>query len=73
MSILKGDTMKRVIVKTCPKTGKQFHVVQRNWPTLLLPITGLFSLAPPVLYVSMAWCALFLCVRLLEARDLRTR
>ncbi|MCX5643172.1 MAG: DUF362 domain-containing protein [Phycisphaerae bacterium] len=36
--------MKRVIVKTCPKTGKQFQVVQRNWPTLLLPITGLFAL-----------------------------
>ncbi len=36
--------MKRVIVKTCPKTGKQFHVPQRGWPTLLLPITGLVAL-----------------------------
>ena len=36
--------MKRVIIKTCPKTGKQFQVLQRNWPTLLLPITGLFAL-----------------------------
>ena len=47
-----------------------------HWPPLedvTNAATGLFSLAPPVLYVSMAWCALFLCVRLLEARDLRTR
>ncbi len=36
--------MKRVLVRTCPKTGKQFHVPQRSWPTLLLPITGLFAL-----------------------------
>ena len=36
--------MKRVIVKTCPKTGKQFTVAQRSWPTLLLPIAGLFAL-----------------------------
>jgi hypothetical protein len=37
--------MKRVIVKTCPKTGKQFTVEQPgSWPTLLLPITGLFAL-----------------------------
>lgn len=36
--------MKRVIVKTCPKTGKQFHIIQWNWPTLLLPITGLVAL-----------------------------
>ncbi len=36
--------MKRVLVKTCPKTGKQFTVPQRSWPALLLPITGLVAL-----------------------------
>jgi hypothetical protein len=36
--------MKRVVVKTCPKTGKQFTVPPRSWPTLLLPITGLLAL-----------------------------
>ena len=35
--------------------------------------TGLFALAPPVFYVSVTWCVLFVCVRLLESRDLRTR
>ncbi|MFZ4394850.1 MAG: ABC transporter permease [Kiritimatiellia bacterium] len=35
--------------------------------------TGLFALAPLVLYLSVTWCVLFICVRLLEARDLGTR
>jgi len=35
--------------------------------------SGLLALAPPVLYLSVCWCALFLGVRLLEARDTRTR
>ena len=47
-----------------------------QWPPLADvadAATGLFALAPLVLYVSVAWCVLFLCVRLVEARDLRTR
>jgi ABC-2 type transport system permease protein len=47
-----------------------------QWPPLgdaADAATGLFALAPLVLYVSVAWCVLFLCVRLIEARDLRTR
>ena len=35
--------------------------------------TGLFALEPLVLYVSVAWCVLFICVQLIEARDLQTR
>jgi hypothetical protein len=57
---LKGDTMKRVIVKTCPKTGKQFTVEQPPLPAFLgrvgaftrrtgmagwfLPVTGVCAL-----------------------------
>lgn len=35
--------------------------------------TGLFALAPLVFYVSVTWCVLFVCVRLIEARDFWTR
>ena len=47
-----------------------------QWPPLADvadAATGLFALAPLVLYISVAWCALFICVRLVEARDLQTR
>ena len=47
-----------------------------QWPPLADvadAATGLFALAPLVLYLSVAWCVLFLCVRLIEARDLQTR
>lgn len=47
-----------------------------QWPPLTDvadAATGLFALAPLVLYISVAWCVLFLCVRLMEARDLQTR
>lgn len=47
-----------------------------QWPPLgdvADAATGLFALAPPVLYLSVAWCVLFLCVRFLEARELQTR
>jgi len=54
---------------------KMPHGVWR-WPPLghvSDAATGLFALAPPVLYSSVAWCVLFICVRLIEARDVRTR
>ena len=47
-----------------------------QWPPLedvADAATGLFALAPLVLYISVAWCVLFVCVRLIEARDLQTR
>jgi len=47
-----------------------------HWPPLedvMDAANGLFALAPLVLYISVAWCVLFICVRLVEARDLRTR
>ena len=47
-----------------------------QWPMLVDvadAATGLFSLAPLVLYVSVAWCMLFIGVRLVEARDIQTR
>ena len=47
-----------------------------QWPPLgdvADAATGLFALAPLVLYISVTWCVLFICVRLVEARDLRTR
>ena len=47
-----------------------------QWPPLADvadAATGLFALAPLVLYISVAWCVLFICVRLVEARDLQTR
>ncbi len=47
-----------------------------QWPPLTDvadAATGLFALAPLVLYISVAWCVLFICVRLLDARDLQTR
>lgn len=47
-----------------------------QWPPLedvADAATGLFALAPLVLYISVAWCALFVCVRLVEARALQTR
>jgi ABC-2 type transport system permease protein len=47
-----------------------------QWPPLgdvADAATGLFALAPLVFYISVAWCVLFICVRLIEARDLRTR
>ena len=47
-----------------------------DWPPLTHVTdfaTGLFALDPLVLYVSATWCVLFVSVRLLEARDLRTR
>ena len=47
-----------------------------HWPPLedvVDAATGLFALAPLVLYISVAWCMLFVCVRLVEARDIRTR
>jgi len=47
-----------------------------HWPPLedvVDAATGLFALAPLVLYISVAWRMLFLSVRLVEARDLQTR
>lgn len=48
----------------------------QNWPPIEHAsdaATGLISLAPAVLYLSVTWSVLFTCVRLLEARDLQTR
>jgi ABC-2 type transport system permease protein len=47
-----------------------------QWPPLEQvadAATGLFALAPLVLYTSVTVCVLYLCVCALEARDLRTR
>ena len=47
-----------------------------QWPPLgdvADAATGLFALAPLVLYLSVTGCVLFICVRLIEARDLQTR
>lgn len=47
-----------------------------HWPPLEHAedaATGLLALAPPVLYGSVTVGALFVCVRLIEARDIRTR
>jgi ABC-2 type transport system permease protein len=35
--------------------------------------TGLFALAPPVFYLSLTLCALFVCARMVEGRNLRRR
>ena len=47
-----------------------------QWPPLehvADAATGLFALAPLVLYGSLTVCVLYLCVCAIEARDLRTR
>ena len=47
-----------------------------HWPPLehaADAATGLLALAPPLLYASVTGCALFVCVRLIEARDVQTR
>jgi len=47
-----------------------------HWPPLedvVDAANGLFALAPLVLYISVTWCVLFICVRLVEAQSLRTR
>lgn len=47
-----------------------------HWPPLgdaADAATGFFALAPPILYASIAGCVLFVCIRLVEARNIRTR
>ena len=47
-----------------------------RWPPLehaADAASGLLALGPPVLYLSVAACALFVCVRVIEARDVQTR
>ena len=42
---LKGHEMKRQAAKTCPVTGREVCEERaRNWPAVLLPITGLLAL-----------------------------
>lgn len=61
-----------VVLSWMPRLRHSFW----QWPPLgdvADAATGLFALAPLVLYLSVTWCVLFICVRLIEARDLGTR
>jgi hypothetical protein len=45
LDYMKGYAMKRETLRVCPRSGKTFSSApHHNWPTLLLPLTGLLAL-----------------------------